>query len=269
LNLTFLNFKKLNDMSKRMFCIINLLVFSFCTISAQAKMVKTTTQDTVKTTLKTKTPTAVATKSVATKTTQKATPSVKTKSKTTAKSKSKSKMATKTPVKTTPSVSKQAAVAPTAAKPPVQITSKGVGLVPQSSAIPMSFNNQMLFEINALRKSGTTCGGEKMPPVKALAWNTKLENAATVHVTDMDGNDRFSHEGTDGKKPDERIEAAGYQWQSVGENIGQGYKDIASAMKAWKESANHCKQLMSAEVTEVGAAKKGKYWCQAFAKPLD
>lgn len=153
-------------------------------------------------------------------------------------------------------------------KPPVQVTAKGTGLTAQSSALPVSINSQMLVEINALRKSGVNCGNEMMPPVKPLVWNSKLEKAAVIHVNDMDKNDQFSHVGTDGSLPDDRIKAAGYEWAQVGENIGRGYKDVAAAIKGWKESASHCKQMMSADVTEIGAAKKGSYWCQAFATPL-
>ena len=157
----------------------------------------------------------------------------------------------------------------TVKKPPVQVTAKGPGLTPQSSALPANFNNQMLAAVNELRKSGVNCGGEMMPPVKPLVWSSKLEKASVIHAIDMDKNDHFSHVGTNGSLPDDRIKAAGYEWAQVGENIGRGYKDIAAAIKGWKESANHCKQMMSPEVTQIGAAQKGRYWCQAFAKPLD
>ena len=150
-------------------------------------------------------------------------------------------------------------------KPPVQVTAKGPGLTPQSSALPVNFNNQMLSAVNALRKSGVNCGSEMMPPVKPLVWSSKLEKASVIHAIDMDKNNHFSHVGTDGSLPDDRIKAAGYEWAQVGENIGRGYKDVAAAIKGWKESANHCKQMMSAEVTQIGAAQKGSYWCQAFA----
>ena len=283
-----------------------LLCLGVATVSAQAKTLKKYIFDTVRTTASSTTTTAqkpvvtaksvtttkttqkpvVTTKSVtATKATTKKTPSVKTSSKATTATKAKAKpTVTKTKVatttkakakptttaKTTTTASKTLPKSYTTVKKPAdKVMAKGTGLIPQSSALPISFNNQMLAEINALRKSGTTCGGEKMPPVKPLAWNAQLEKAAVVHVADMDANDHFSHAGMDGTMPDDRIKSAGYEWERVGENIGQGYKDVSSAMKGWKESTNHCKQMMSAEVTEMGAAKKGKYWCQTFAKPLE
>ncbi len=171
-----------------------------------------------------------------------------------------------------PTISKEEKV-PTSAsitkKPPVQVTAKGLEMTAQTADSPTNFNNQMLAAINALRKSGVNCGGEMMPPVKPLVWNAKLEKASVLHVIDMDKNDHFSHVGTNGSLPDDRIKSAGYEWAQVGENIGRGYKDVATAVKGWKESANHCKQMMSAEVTQMGAAQKGSYWCQTFAKPLE
>ncbi len=282
-------------MIKRMFCTMSLFVIGLSVLSAQAKSVttqtvpiKTTVVDSAKSGIKAPFP-SVTTKSA---TTVKTTPSVKmtsktalvakktTKSKTTVKktaTKTTAKTAVKPTVKTTTSKTTTViAIKPKSVptnyavvkKPTVQVTSKGAELTPKSD-MPLSFNNQMLAEVNALRKSGTTCGDEKMPPVKALAWNTKLEKAAIVHVVDMDTNDHFGHEGTDGSMPDDRFTKAGYEWERIGENIGQGYKDVSHAMKGWKESANHCKQMMSAEITEIGAAKKGKYWCQTFAKPMN
>lgn len=159
-------------------------------------------------------------------------------------------------------------VAATDKKIPVQVTAKGQGEIPQPYNSALNFNSQMLTAVNAMRIRGYNCGGEMMPAVQPLVWNTKLEKAAIVHVADMDRNNNFSHAGTDGSLPDDRIKAAGYEWERVGENIGRGYKDVASAVIGWKESVNHCKQMMSPEVTQFGAAKKGNYWCQTFAKPL-
>ncbi len=162
---------------------------------------------------------------------------------------------------------KTTATVATTTKIPVQVTAKGD--VPQSYDSPLSFNAQILSAVNAMRIKGYNCGGEMMPAVKPLVWNTKLEKAAAIHAIDMDKNNHFSHVGTDGSLPDDRIKAAGYEWGQVGENIGRGYKDVAAAIKGWQESSSHCKQMMSADVTQIGAAHKGSYWCQAFAKPLE
>lgn len=131
-----------------------------------------------------------------------------------------------------------------------------------------SFNSEMLVAVNQLRVSGTTCGGESMPPVKPLVWNVKLEKASVAHTAYMNETNNFSHQGKNGSWPEDRIKAAGYEYDRVGENIGKGYKDIPAAILGWKESTGHCKQMMSADVTEMAAAKVGAYWCQKYGKPF-
>lgn len=231
--------------------------------------VKTTAKAATKTPVKGKT--AVAAKTTKSKTTTKTAVKTTTKAKIpTAATTVKAKTPASTPANTKPVAAKTTVQTKSV---PTQYTTAVVKKTPQAAVVipqtPMSFNKEMLVAVNALRKSGTTCGGEKMPPVKPLAWSAQLENAAEVHVTDMDANDHFSHAGTNGTLPDDRIKAAGYEWARVGENIGQGYKNVSAAIKGWKESPNHCKQMMNADMTNIGAAKKGKYWCQTFASPLD
>lgn len=251
---------------------------------------------TAKTTVNTKPPVvagkglteAKTTTTAAAKTTAKTVKAAPVKAKTTVSTKkSKAKATTKTAAKTTVKAKTPAAVTTTKAKiptpattvqtksVPTQYTTNAVKTAPKvavlttPAAAPMSFSKEMLSAVNALRKTGTTCGSEKMPPVKPLVWSAQLESAAVVHVADMDEHDHFSHAGTDGTLPDDRIKTAGYEWARVGENIGQGYKDVSAAMKGWKASTNHCKQMMSADIINIGAAKKGKYWCQTFASPVE
>jgi uncharacterized protein YkwD len=196
----------------------------------------------------------------------------KTVTKATTKTVTKAPIKAVTPVKTVTTAPLPTTQTKTVLKPytvnAVKVDPKPVLTAPKA-AVPMSFNNEMLAAVNALRKSGTTCGTEKMPPVKPLAWNVKLANAASIHVVDMDSTNHFSHAGLNGTLPDDRIKAAGYEWSRVGENIGQGYKNVAAAIKGWQESPNHCKEMMNAQIIHIGAAKKGNYWCQTFAAPLE
>jgi len=125
----------------------------------------------------------------------------------------------------------------------------------------------MLEEVNRLRVSGCLCGDEYMPPVKELAWNDKLEIAAQKHVTDMFENDNFNHVGSDGSVLSERIEAAGYSWSMLGENISYGHTDAAGAVHGWMESDGHCRNMMNPVFNEIGAAGKGNYWVMDLGAP--
>ena len=58
-------------------------------------------------------------------------------------------------------------------------------------------------------------------------------------------NKYFAHIGSDGSTAGSRIEEAGYNWRTYGENIGQGYKSEEEVIEGWLHSAGHCKNIMS------------------------
>jgi uncharacterized protein YkwD len=129
-----------------------------------------------------------------------------------------------------------------------------------------NFSNDMLAYVNALRTKGCKCNGVQMPLVPALKWNKLLEAAAVRHAKDMSATKTFSHTGSDGSSMSVRVTATGYKWTSLGENIAWGYATLPAVINGWVTSAGHCKNMMSATVTELGAAKVGTYWVQNFGK---
>lgn len=136
------------------------------------------------------------------------------------------------------------------------------------------FADQMLYAVNLARSEARSCGGEMMPAVDPLTWDYSLEQAAYVHTSDMANGGFMSHTGSDGSQPSERVSATGYDWRTTGENVAAGQKDIDAVMTAWLNSAGHCKNIMSANYTQMGAAsvsnpdtRYGIYWTQVFARP--
>ena len=139
--------------------------------------------------------------------------------------------------------------------------------IKKSEPTASSFSTQMLSAVNKLRAEGCDCGGEMMPPVKPLKWETHLEKAAKNHVNDMAERDVLDHFSADGTAPEVRIANAGWtKTLSIGENIGMGYKSIPEAIEGWKNSPHHCKAMMDKDAFEIGAARNGKMWCQDFGK---
>lgn len=130
-----------------------------------------------------------------------------------------------------------------------------------------AFATEMLASINTLRAKGCNCGTQVMPPVPALKWNNLLETASIRHAKDMATTKKFSHTGSDGSTMQTRINATGYQWSTIGENIAWGYTSVPLVMAGWTKSAGHCKNMMSANFTEMGAARNANYWVQDFGKP--
>lgn len=136
------------------------------------------------------------------------------------------------------------------------------------------FADQMLAAVNAARAQARDCGGQMMPAVPALTWDYSLEQAAFVHSSNMANYNFFSHTGLNGDQPSDRVSDQGYSWSTVGENIAAGQKDLASVMDSWLKSPGHCKNIMSANYTQMGAssvtnssAQYSIYWTQVFARP--
>jgi uncharacterized protein YkwD len=119
----------------------------------------------------------------------------------------------------------------------------------------LDFAASALARVNQHRAAGATCGSRgAFPPAAALAWNDRLTQAADVHSRDMQGNNFFSHTGSGGSSASQRVDAAGYAWSSVGENIAAGYPTVNAVVDGWMASEGHCANLMNANFSDFGLA---------------
>jgi uncharacterized protein YkwD len=136
---------------------------------------------------------------------------------------------------------------------------------PSYEVLPSTVNRtRMLQLVNEVRRKGYQCGDTYYNPAPPLAWNTQLELAAYKHSTDMARNKYFSHHAPDGSRGGTRIERAGYNWKTYGENIGQGYKTEKEMLDGWLASPGHCKNIMKPTFKEMGVARVGTLWTQEF-----
>lgn len=134
--------------------------------------------------------------------------------------------------------------------------------------------NQVLTLVNQKRAAGATCGGVYKPPVAALTLDTKLRCAARKHSKDMGDNNFFSHTGSNGSTPWQRITSAGYTYTAAGENIAAGHSTALSVVNGWMASTGHCNNIMNGAYKNLGVgyyARSGStythYWTQDFGKP--
>ena len=112
-----------------------------------------------------------------------------------------------------------------------------------------------LARINEARARGADCGsGGRFGAAPPVSWNEKLTRAADAHARDMVARNALSHAGANGRMVDDRVDAAGYDWASVAENIAGGYPSIDAVVAGWVRSPSHCKNLMSAGFSEAGLA---------------
>ncbi|WP_169306959.1 CAP domain-containing protein [Ferrimonas sediminicola] len=135
---------------------------------------------------------------------------------------------------------------------------------------------RLLEQINAIRAEGANCVGSYMEPVSSLRPNPLLEHAAFEHAYSMATHNFLSHTGRDGRDVGQRVSSYGYHWRLVGENIAAGQPSVDKAVEEWLESAEHCRNLMSAEYRETGfacvanpRAEYRYYWVQVFATSME
>lgn len=132
----------------------------------------------------------------------------------------------------------------------------------------------LLHRVNEARSQPRQCGDENFEAAVPLSWNCKLEAAARTHSEAMAEFEFFSHSGPDGLQVGERVRKKNYRWLAVGENIAAGQNSVDQVVDGWLSSPGHCSNIMSAEFTEMGAARieesgsqYSPFWTQVFARP--
>ena len=118
-----------------------------------------------------------------------------------------------------------------------------------------NFETEVLALVNAYRAAGASCGSMgDFAAAGPLAWNGPLTQASLVHSDDMMAFNFFGHTGSDGSGAGQRATAAGYIWQSIGENIAAGQPSVAVVMAGWMTSPSHCASIMQASFSDIGLA---------------
>lgn len=137
------------------------------------------------------------------------------------------------------------------------------------------FENQVLTLVNQRRAAGATCGGVYKAPAPALTLDTRLRCASRKHSKDMALNNFFSHTGSNGSTPWQRITSAGYTYSTAAENIGAGYSTPSAAVTGWMNSTGHCNNIMNPSLRNLGVgyyyrasgSTYAHYWTQDFGTP--
>jgi uncharacterized protein YkwD len=71
----------------------------------------------------------------------------------------------------------------------------------------------------------------------------------------------FSYRGSSGSDPGARMNAAGYAWRMVGENIAAGQPTMSAVLRGWLESkSGHCEAIKNPSFTDMGAALIKSPW---------
>lgn len=107
--------------------------------------------------------------------------------------------------------------------------------------------------------------------VGTLSYNTLLDQAAQGHADDMLALDYFSHDSADGRRLSDRVNATGYQWRKIGENIGKGQTSEQEVLTGWVQSPTHQANNIDPEFEEFGLGRAGSgsstRWVLVFGDP--
>jgi len=135
---------------------------------------------------------------------------------------------------------------------------------------PASF----LTETGTIEATNLQRVAQGLAPLKA---NALLNEAARQKVQDMFQDQYFEHISPQGVNPGDLIEAAGYEFIKIGENLALGnYADDADLVRAWMDSPPHRENILMPDYTEIGiAVGQGVFegettWLavQEFGRPL-
>jgi uncharacterized protein YkwD len=107
-----------------------------------------------------------------------------------------------------------------------------------------------------------------------LRANRRLTEAARLHAEQVARAGRLEHtlERAPHPRLADRMAAAGYAWQAIGENLAAGQQSAGQAVDAWMSSSGHRANILSSSFTETGAATAtdagGRpYYVQVFGRP--
>ncbi len=147
------------------------------------------------------------------------------------------------------------ATALTPAAPPTVVSPASSAAGTRATCELANFRAEALALVNSYRASSASCGSSgNFVATTPLAWNDAHTQASLVHSDDMMALNYFNHTGSDGSSAGQRATAAGYAWQTWGENIAAGQNSVASVMSAWLASPGHCANLMNPNLRDIGLA---------------
>jgi uncharacterized protein YkwD len=103
--------------------------------------------------------------------------------------------------------------------------------------------SELLSDTNSQRSAHGEAG---------LHLNSLLDRAAQNKAADMASKDYWSHNSPSGKTPWDFITAAGYKYQTAGENLAYGFATSADTVTGWMNSPEHRANILNTSYKDVG-----------------
>jgi len=122
--------------------------------------------------------------------------------------------------------------------------------------------NQIGSGLNATRSSNG---------LAALNYNPQLSQAAMSHGCDMQSNNYFGHQGSNGSDMRARARFAGYRACLIAENLAWGYPDANQILSGWMSSQKHRENMLVNRAADFGVGvvqgSQGPIWILLVARP--
>jgi uncharacterized protein YkwD len=128
------------------------------------------------------------------------------------------------------------------------------GSFDRAPAGALSGRDYSLTKLDAERARELVNAYRREKGLRPVTLNAELTTAAKAHSRDLAKWDRISHYGSDGSNPWDRVKRAGYNARVAAENVGTGQASIEEVFKGWQASPGHNKNLLLADVDNMGVA---------------
>lgn len=106
--------------------------------------------------------------------------------------------------------------------------------------------------------------------LQRLTWNQQLDNAAQSYAGYLNATDQLSHTAGNSTLAS-RVNATGYAWRELGENLAEGYTSEGTVMAAWQQSPGHNANLTNPNFEEFALGVSGTgndtVWVLVLADP--
>ncbi|MAT06450.1 MAG: hypothetical protein CL424_15535 [Acidimicrobiaceae bacterium] len=105
-----------------------------------------------------------------------------------------------------------------------------------------------------------------------LQIHPQMMQAAQAHSNDQAAVNRMSHTGSNGSTMAVRVDATGYAWSRIAENVAAGQGTAQLVTDAWLDSPGHRANMLNADLVHVGVAVTTSpsgtpYWTMVLATP--
>lgn len=105
-----------------------------------------------------------------------------------------------------------------------------------------------------------------------LTVHPRLVQAAQAHSNDQAAHQRMSHTGSNGSTMANRVDATGYSWSAIAENVAAGQRTADTVTDAWLGSPGHRANMLNGSLVHIGVAVAYSstgtpYWTMVLGAP--